>query len=501
MFTNMTKTRILAVLLALVLVLSTMLVSCGERKIEDPAELFKYAEMKSLDGVLASFTDAYDDYLGNITNSKAASGISSLDIDLSEEALGMIELLAEMDLSWLSNIGIDCEAYTDKDFISGKISLLLGESRIADIQMMIDKADSSVCFAIPEALTKTLKIQGDASSISLALFENLPSGDSLANIVKKYVEIFVSGIEKVEKSDGTLTANGVSENCTVVKATLTEIDAANILKQMIETAKTDAELKTLITNIGDTLAQMPNADIEGGEELYNSFIEDLEWKLEDIDEMDSERSDEIDAFIVTDYINSKNEIIGRALSNDQGEFISYGKAEKDGSFGFELKIEEEKVLRGEGKTGKTINGTFIIGDGDNDCAEIILKDIDEKLTKGTVDVKLLESFDLVGEEMLSAFLKVYSLRISFESSADKMNFKLSVMNGEDEFASISMKGEEKKVEKLTVPTEDVIVIDENIDFSALMGALDLSSLIENMKNSPIPSEIVSIIELYLAMAG
>ncbi len=500
MFTKMTKKRTFTVLLALILALSATLVSCGEKKIEDPAELFEYAEMKALDEGLASFTKAYDEYLENVTSPKAAGTAASMDIELSEDALGMIGLFADMDLSWLSKISIAGETYVDESLTSSNFSLLLGDSRLADIQMLIDRNDASIYFAIPEALSKTLKLQGDASIMSFDFLKNLPKGDALGALVKKYVEIFVSGIEKVEKSEGTLTANGISENCTVVKAILTEVDAANVLKQTIETAKTDAELKDLIVGIGDALVQIPDSGIASGEELYNSFIEALDGSMSDINDSESERSDELEALIFTDYINSKNEIIGRALSNDTGEFIFYGTAEVDGSFGFELKVEEETVLRGEGKSGKTINGTFIIGDGVNDYAEITLKEIKEDLSKGAVDVKILEMPDIEGADMLAGFLEVYTLRVSFDVSETKSDIRLSVMNGEEEFASINISGETKKVEKHSISTEDAIIIDENPDSSALMDALDLSALIENLKNSPIPSEIVSILELYLAMA-
>ena len=500
MFTNMTKKSTLAVLLALVLMLSAMLVSCSEKKIEDPAELYKHAEMKSLDAGLDAFAQAFDEYISILKAADRSVGAATnIDINISEEALGMLGLLAEMDISWLSNIGIDGISYADKDSVTCDISLLLGESRLASLQMLMDKTDMSIYFAVPEVLTKTVKVESDTTNIPLDIFEAMPSGDELTALVKRYAEIFVSGIEKVEKSDGTITANGVTESCTVVKATLTEVDAVNIVKQMTETAKTDESLKALIVDLGDALAQFPNADVESGNELYNSFVEELEWKLEGLGEI--EHDEELEAFIITDYINSKNEIIGRAISNDTGEFIFYGTAKKDGSFGFELKIEEETVLYGEGKSGKTINGIFTVGDGVNDYAEITITELDKKLTSGTIDVKLLEAPDLDGAEMLSAFLNVYSLRVSFDTSATKADVTLAIMNGEDEFASITVNNELKKVEKIDVDTEDVIVLDEELDSSALMDALDLSALIENMKNSPIPSEIVSILELYLAMAG
>lgn len=502
MLTNMTKKSTLAVLLAVVIMLSAMLVSCGEKKIEDPAELYKHAEMKSINEGLDAFALAFDECMSILKEAdKSVGATTNIDINISEEALEMLGLLAEMDISWLSNIGIDGRSYADKDSVTCDISLLLGESRLVSLQMLMDKTDMSVYFAIPEILTKTVKVESDTTNMPLDIFEAMPSGEELASLVKRYVEIFVSGIEKIEKSDGAITANGVTESCTVVKATLTAADAANIMKQMIETAKTDTELKELIVKLGDDFAQIPDAGIESGDALYGSFMEQLEWKLEDIEEYDFESVGEDEAFVITDYINSKNEIIGRAVSNGMEEIIFYGTAEKDGSFGFELKVEEETMLYGEGKSGKTINGTFTVGDGVNDYVEITLTDLDKKLTKGTLDIKLLETPDLDGAEMLSAFLNVYSLRVSFDTTASKEDVKLAIMNGEDEFASVTVNSELKKVEKIDVDTEDVIVLDEELDPSALMGALDLSALIENMRNSPIPSEIVSILELYLAMAG
>ena len=503
MFTKMTKKRTFAALLAMILVLSSMLVSCGEKKIEDPKELFEYAEMKAIDEMFDSFADEYDEYLEEVNNPKAGGGVSSIDIELSEEALGMLGLAANMDLSWLSNIGLDVEAYADKDVVSSKFSLLLGESRLADIMMLIDSSDSSIYLSAPEVLNKALMIKGnEAASIATdEIFKALPDGKTLGTLVKKYVEIFVKGIEKVEKSEGTLTANGVTENCTVVKATLTEVDAINIVKKITETAKEDADLKDLIVGIGNVISGIPGAEVESGEALYNDFAEELQWKLDDINEMDNEPSDELEAIIFTDYINSKNEIIGRTISNDTGELISLGIAEKDGSFGFELKVEEELLLRGEGKSGKTMNGTYIIGNGIDDIAEIVLKDIEADLSKGTIDIKVLEMPDIDGAEMLSGFLAVYSLSITFDVSKDEADMRISVMNGEDEFAAINIEGKTKKVEKIEVDTTDAIIIDENLDASALMGALDLSALIENLKNSPIPAELVSLLEMYLAMAN
>lgn len=503
MFAYFTKKKALAAVLAMLLILSSMLVSCGEKKIEDPAELFEYAEMKAFDSAAESLAEAYDKYLDNAKNTKGTGGVVSMDIDLSEEALGMLQLAVNMDLSWLSNIGFEGKAYSDKDSTSSNISLLLGDSRIADIQMLVENSTSSVYFAVPEALTKTLKISGDALSQPLNgfNFEDMPSGDTLVPLVKRYVEIFVTGIENVEKSEGTLTANGVSESCTVVKATLTPADAANIMKKMIETAKTDTDLKDLIVKLGDFAVQIPNSGVESGDALYTSLMEELELKLTDLEEYDFESEGDSKPIIITDYINSKNEIIGRAVSNETGEFVSYGKAVSDGKFGFEVKVEEKTVILGSGTTGKTTSGTFVIGDGTDDYAEITVKDLDEKLTKGTVDIKLLDGFEFDGDEMISALLKVYSLRVSFETSDDKMNFKLSVMNGENEFASFSVSGETKKVDKLDIATDDVMIIDEDLDASALLGILDLSALMENLKNSPVPSELVSMLELYLAMAG
>jgi hypothetical protein len=55
-------------------------------------------------------------------------------------------------------------------------------------------------------------------------------------------------------------------------------------------------------------------------------MEELELKLTDLEEYDFESEGDSEPIIITDYINSKNEIIGRAVSNETGEFVSYGKA-------------------------------------------------------------------------------------------------------------------------------------------------------------------------------
>lgn len=520
LFKNFKKTRICALVLALMMLLTLALGSCLQQPEKSPTEYMRRVEGKALKGFVSSMTDLYKD--AELPDyKKGFGGKETIELELSESAIDMIEALAEgIDLSWLTKIGIDADVYMSDSVIGVNMLTKLGGSDLIGIEFIMDMAGKNAYFTIPDILSKYLKMDtseafassdADISAMfsQIGDFSKLPDAKTVNSLADKYIDMFLDGVNKVERTEGTLTANGVEEKCTVLKITVTETDARAICKKILESAKNDTELKSVIASLCDWYVDiMAIADETwdlSGEELCTEFYDNIDYMLEDIAENDSEALEDEEAIIITDYINGKDEIIGRTISDEDEDLLFYGTATGKDGFGFELAVEGTTLLVGKGNSDKKLNGTFTFTEEGTDYATVTLKDIDmKKLEKGSlsgiVDIKIEEFPDEV-PAITSALLSAYTIRLELDTNTkDGGKVALAIMSGESCFAKltfgVSFGGDYKAVAPID---GDTIEISEDLDASALLSEVDFDALLEKLRNSTIPEEYVSLIEQYVSL--
>ncbi len=513
LFKKFSKKCFVALALATVLVLSLALGACGDKSYDSTEAYVKHIEGEAIKTGVEKLSAVYDNMVS--PSKKGVSGKSEIDIDISENALSMLQLATDMDFSWLSNISIDGTSFQNNDMMAMKLMLGLGESKLLGLDLIFDNASNMAYFTLPGVLSKYLSIdiaelaesaEVDMSSLSSVDLSKLPDGDSIKKLANKYVDIILSGIRVAEESKGKLTANGVEESCSVVKIIITEKNAMDIARSVLETAKNDAELKKVIVDFANCIAELDEYS-DSGENVYAEFCEFIDETLEDMSDetADDDVSSAEDNLIITDYVNFDDEIIGRTVAFDNEEMFSYGFASNGKNFGFELKANGVKYVSGSGTVDSKMNGDFSLCEDDVTYFTVSVKDLDmKKLEKGyingTFDLKL-DDIPTDDSNMLLSILSAYSIRLGIQqNSANDANVYIGLFSGDEYFVKLSVASKVEKVSAPSLPSaSDTIAITEDMDTAALLSCLSLDELLQNIKNSPIPDEYVAIIEQYAAL--
>lgn len=544
------RNAVVAVLMALLLVLGSLLSACGKK---DPVKHMQYVEEKAVEEFAEDLANILDEY--NKVGSKFDNGSvsSEIDVDISEAALSMLEIMAsasgaEIDLSWLSNIGLDMEGYIGSELVAYNLTLGLGESDLIGLDLMTDVETMTVYAGIPELVKKYLAIDVDAalsSDPSLDLDDSLfsqfqtliqpqplfsmatPDGEVLEKLINKYMGIVIGGLKRVERTEGTAIANGVEAACDVLKVTVTEADAIAIAENVLTEVKGDKDFKEMFVALADpyiaymnSLGGIPATEFQSGEEVYKGLCALIDDTLVTLAEEKAEIADVTEeealskAVILETYVNKKDEIIGRRISAEGEELFSYFYVENKKDFSLELSVEGEQLLRGNGTTGKKLNGTFtLVPQGGEDSLVLTVKDLDLDLLEdgyinGTFDIDAAAIAENCDDDTVSAILENYTIRLVCEQgdgSTGKFALSLLDANGAD-FVKITVASKLGKGKAPSLPAaENVITISPEMDEAQaeqlgmeLLTSIDVEAIKDRLNSSPIPKEYVQLIEQYLA---
>lgn len=509
-----------AVVMALMLVVSLAFGACGKKTYSTPVEYVCHVENEAIMTSVEKLSAVYDNVVTNSIK-EGVGGKTSIDIELSEGLLSMLQLAAGVDLSWLSNISIDGNSFVNSDTMALNLMLGLGGSDLIGLDFLMDSAEGMIYLTIPDILSKYLSIDLDMmmeeSGVDLASmkgisFDGLPSGKVIEKLAAKYLNIILDGVKVAEKTAGKLNANGVEENCSVVKITITEKNAMDIAKSVLEAAKNDDDLKNVIVKFGDWVTEDSSKDygeaMSGGEVIYDEFIAAVDELLNEAatETYADDATDSDNIIVITDYVNGDDEIIGRTIADGNGdEMFSYGYAENGKNFGFELSVEGVDYILGNGTVAGKMNGEFsLVEDGVSyltvEVKDLDLVKLDKGLVNGTFDLKIDELPIDDDSNMLASVLAIYNIRLTVEQSS-KNDGKISIglVNGDEYFIKVSVESSVEKMAEPAMPSaENTIVFSEDIDAAELLGSINFNTLLERIENLPIPEEYISLIGEYIA---
>ncbi|MEE0968633.1 MAG: DUF6583 family protein [Clostridia bacterium] len=524
-----------ALFVAAMLMLSALLGSCLDKKptFDTPVEYARYVEKQEINSTTHEIMKYYNNIVSE--SGKAVSGNVEIDIDISDNALALIELAArssgtDIDLSWLSNISLDGSVYTSDNLMSLDLMLGLGDADILGIASVFDYENGASYLTLSDIMSKYLKVdfasalEGADDSIVIPEydFSKLPSSTAIEALLNKYVGIIVDGIKTAERSSGTLTANGVEENCEVVKITITANDAKDIALAVLGEVKKDEGLKKAIVDIcawiGDIASQY-GEEFTSGEEAYAELCKMADEAIAELGEFDAEESEEV--LVITDYVNDDLEVIGRDISFDGENIITYGYASNNKNFGFEMSVDGEKIAEGTGTEGDKLNGEFTFytydhyDGGKTESALLVsvkdfdMKKLDKGYISGIIDISLDGLSEDFGDAVVSSILSNYSIRLELDQK-DENNGKiaLGLVSGEEYFVKFTIGAATGKGMAPSIPSDDNVIsvpIDGMDDATSqalgleIIKSVDFNALMENLENSPVPKEYVDIIRQYVAL--
>lgn len=340
----------------------------------------------------------------------AVKGNAEIKLSLDDGGKAILGMLTPVDISWLEDASMDTKVNLNEGTMIETMDVKVNGTKICTIEYYFDTENSEVYMRIPELNEGYIKMnmeqmtqeaesemeeEGMDSSFSTSMdladamnsyfstLDNLPEADALTSILTRYSDIIFDNVTDGENPGTQSSAAGdVSQELTVLEGHVTQAEAQPMFQQILDTAKTDEELKGLIESWTEAMN-----DPEYSYDTFLQAIEDLEKDLDgEIDESDTS------GFVLRAWVDDNGEVVGREVLADDGEqeesLFSY-LCTTDGDqrgFSFTMGSDEDSVgLYGSGTlSGDVLSGTYTFASGGEDAVVIEVADYDTKAVENGI---------------------------------------------------------------------------------------------------------------------
>ena len=337
-------------------------------------------------------------------------GNAEIKLSLDDGGKAILGMLTPVDISWLEDASMDTKVNLNEGTMIETMDVKVNGTKICTIEYYFDTENSEVYMRIPELNEGYIKMnmeqmtqeaeaemeeEGMDSSFSTSMdladamnsyfstLDNLPEADALTSILTRYSDIIFDNMTDGENPGTQSSAAGdVSQELTVLEGHVTQAEAQPMFQQILDTAKTDEELKGLIESWTEAMN-----DPEYSYDTFLQAIEDLEKDLDgEIDESDTS------GFVLRAWVDDNGEVVGREVLADDGEqeesLFSY-LCTTDGDqrgFSFTMGSDEDSVgLYGSGTlSGDVLSGTYTFTSGGEDAVVIEVADYDTKAVENGI---------------------------------------------------------------------------------------------------------------------
>ncbi len=386
-----------------------------------------------------------------------------------------------MDLSWLTNLNIRQTVVTDKDLAQVRWDLLLKDAAVS-VDMIY--GDNGYWIGLPGLSDTYLKfdmaalgIAGGADISGMQLPKLELSQAEVEAVLNRYFDITVKNIKNVKKENATIEAEGISQDVVQLTATLNGDTLLAIAKDFYKTLQEDEQARKLL----DGLSEYCNALAA---ELSKTGAEEMPEKVDFYAELlasmaiaaNSPVPEEIGEGKIITYLDSSNQIVGIALTDETGTAFSCLRAEQDGSFGLCLTADQVTITGKGTVSGGKETATYKLIIQEETAFSLKTKKfaVSEDGFEGTLTLILPD--ELV-TQLMGASMGI-ELGVQLAQTADDQIDVDLVMAGQS-IMGLSFTAEETEqltivLPEKTVPGEDETVIQqwlEGIDFEPLLKQL------------------------------
>lgn len=340
----------------------------------------------------------------------AVKGNAEIKLSLDDGGKAILGMLTPVDISWLEDASMDTKVNLNEGTMIETMDVKVNGTKICTIEYYFDTENSEVYMRIPELNEGYIKMnmeqmtqeaeaemeeEGMDSSFSTSMdladamnsyfstLDNLPEANALTSILTRYSDIIFDNVTDGENPGTQSSAAGdVSQELTVLEGHVTQAEAQPMFQQILDTAKTDEELKGLIESWTEAMN-----DPEYSYDTFLQAIEDLEKDLDgEIDESDTS------GFVLRAWVDDNGEVVGREVLADDGEqeeslfrYLCTTDGDQRG-FSFTMGSDEDSVgLYGSGTlSGDVLSGTYTFTSGGEDAAVIEVADYDTKAVENGI---------------------------------------------------------------------------------------------------------------------
>ncbi len=477
-----------------------------EEMAEAPEGYFQYILKKSSNESAEQIAKGYGLALESLNNSSEdMSSDAELSLTVGQSIRDMLEDETDINFDWMEKISLLVNSDITKDVYNVDLGVAFNEERLISLVVLANMSDEMAYLQIPELNETYLgmdfemllaEADVDMSDISemtdvyKKLFESLPSEEEIEELLKRYCNLAISCIEDVEKSEEEVQVGELTDEFTVLEATIDEGTVKAVLEVIVAELKKDEVVKDIICDVTQTLCEVLELQDEwDADEVYGDFseaLEEFEDELATLEEEDFELALKL-------YVDNKGQIAGWALEEEDVKISSLTVMEGS-QFAYEFEGTADGVtfiLDGTGElTSTKLSGDFKVKMAglkvlNFTLKDVMLKEMEEGYFNGTVSVSLGSGLVSAIEEELYDIpfeLEDWVLELKGKSSENKSDMTLSLYENDDLLAALTLANEIGKAENIVSPDNTkVAMIDDEESLEEWANNCDIDGFVERME--------------------
>ena len=332
--------------------------------------------------------------------------------------------------------------------------------------------------------------------------------EELSALVTRYHELLLNSVEKVDVAEGSVTAGGIENKCSIASVKLEGEDLLRVAKVFVDAAAEDPTVEKLVFcyeyssgAFTDSFAYFHEHDLD--------LIAQAREKLENTAPADMNNA----AVAMDVYIDAKGEILGRRLDlQEAGEskfLLSYLTARDGDKLGLEAEFssvdEESAKISGSGtftQEGK-LDGSFLISAADpaaesNGLLPIFTANVDGTLGKEGFlgDLELIPTPEVLDKLVTSLegspaelqnLVRNFTFFVSNRSSQGKLDLRYVVRTEGKDLLTVSATGSAAEPFAITVP-EDAV---DPSTWASSLGFATISTILNKLMEAGVPSSLIN----------
>lgn len=481
------------------------------------ADSYKETEKAAFAKIIEEFGTDYAKSLSEM-DTEEVKGNAEIKVSLEDGGKAILGMLSPVDISWLADASISGNVSMSDKSMTEFMDVNVNGTKICTIEYYFDTENSEIYMRIPELSDGYIKMNmeqmtqesveeadqeldssfttsldlADSMNSYFSTLENLPEADLVTSILTRYTDIIFDNVADAENPGAQeAVAGDVSQELSVLEGHVTQAEALPMFQQILDTAKSDEELKGLI----ETWTEAMNDP----DYTYETFLEAIEDMEKDLD-TEADETDE-SGFILRAWVDSDGEVVGRQflLNDDEQEeelfgYLCTADGDKRG-FSMQLGSGDDKVaIEGSGELkGDLLSGTYTISSGEADAAVIDVTDYDTKavqdgIWKGTYTI----SGAPVEDEDGNSYDPFGGMQLIFTADGadeDSIDWNLAIAAGGATLGSVSLTGGNGGESLAAV---DVASLTDVYDFSnddeieAYTASMNMDAITENLTSAGMP---------------
>lgn len=376
----------------------------------------------------------------------------------------------------LSDIGVQADVSIENNLLKAVYTVALGNADILTAQQYVDSENKEMWLTFPQLQEQALYIDFSRQPESDILPALQLDSEKLESVTLKYLQMYLSGLQNVEKTKKTVKLQELTQKMTVLEATISHRALDELLIQMLSALKEDPDALELYT-------QLSSGNQDGWIQLLDNSIAVLQAELDD---MDTDNT-----YISRTYLNKRNDIVGVSLfyveGNRQAEALSYITVLDGRRAAQKFVFDNDLVVVGSCTAEKKLSGNYTMYYKNEEICSAELKNCVYKGDNRSGSLQIVPTNQAVKDilkamELNSALVDTgdfmdFAVNICWESSDSGISYNVSLLAEKSMLFGITIDAAEKQPEHIQLPRNYVDAGNEE-QFQQWIAQIPISSLDE-----------------------